>query len=152
MLISTTPMRSLPLLCLALCPFAAGQTADQRLILDVLERQQAAWNRGDVEAFMEGYERSDRIVFVGAEIQRGYDDVLARYRGTYGDREKMGRLRFFDLDVEVLSDGAATVIGRYHLTRDAAGGGDASGRFSLVFLLTRSGWKIVHDHTTADPD
>ena len=145
-------MRSLVLLCLLLPISAPAQNADERLIRDVLERQQRAWNRGDIEAFMEGYERSDRIVFVGSEIQRGYDAVLARYRRTYGDRSKMGVLRFSDLEVEVLTDNAATVIGRYHLTRDDAGGGDASGRYSLVFLLTRGGWKIVHDHTTPDAE
>ena len=146
---SCSPMR-LALLTLFAPLLLSAQFAEERLILDVLERQQAAWNRGDIEAFMTGYERSDKILFVGSEIQRGYDAVLARYHRTYGDREKMGRLRFSDLEVRVLNDTAATAIGRYHLTRSEAGGGDASGRFSLVFLNTREGWRIVHDHTTPD--
>ncbi len=139
------------ILVLLLPPLAWAQAADERRILDVLEKQQRAWNRGDIEAFMEGYERSSEIVFVGSEIRRGYDQLLERYRRTYGDREKMGNLRFSGLEIRVLTDSAATVIGRYHLTRSESGGGDASGVFSLVFVKHPEGWRIVHDHTTADP-
>ena len=97
----------LALLALPLLAQPDPDFAHKRAILNVMERQQAAWNAGDIEAFMEGYERSDAIVFVGSEIQRGYDDVLARYYRTYGDREKMGELKFSDFEIRILNETAA---------------------------------------------
>ena len=64
------------ILAFAICAFAA--TEDQA-IRQVLERQQAAWNRGDIRAFMEGYENSPDTTFVGAAVTRGYRPVLDDY-------------------------------------------------------------------------
>jgi ketosteroid isomerase-like protein len=41
------------------------------------------------------------------------------------------------------------VLGKFFLTRSAAGGGDATGQFTLVLRKTKQGWKIVHDHTSS---
>lgn len=140
------PLRRFLLLCLPLMLWA--QSPEQEKILDVMRAQQAAWNRGDIDAFMEGYERSDKIAFVGTEVLHGYDAVKARYHRKYGDRAKMGTLQFSDFEVRLLTDETAVVIGRFHLTRSEEGGGDASGIFTVVFLKTDQGWKVVHDHTS----
>jgi ketosteroid isomerase-like protein len=50
----------------------------------------------------------------------------------------------------VLDERTAVATGRFKLTRTAAGGGDASGIYSLVFLKTAQGWKITLDHTVSD--
>src|SRR6185436_16551799 len=43
----------------------------------VLDAQAAAWNRGDVEAYMDGYDRSADTVFVsGDRVTRGWQTVL----------------------------------------------------------------------------
>lgn len=118
-------------------------------IEDVLDAQAAAWNRGDLEAFMASYERSPQITFLSKELQRGYDDVLARYRRTYGDKEKMGKLRFELIEVRTLGKDHALVLGKFFLTRSQQGGGDANGKFSLVLRKTAAGWKIIHDHTSS---
>lgn len=136
-------------LLLLLAPALLFAQSEEEKILNVLRTQQAAWNRADIEAFMQGYERSDELAFVGTEVQRGFDDVKARYYRKYGDPAKMGKLQFSDFEVRILTADTATVIGRFHLTRTAEGGGDASGIFSLVFLKTAEGWKVVHDHTSA---
>jgi ketosteroid isomerase-like protein len=47
-----------------------------------------------------------------------------------------------------VADGVIVMIGRFELKRSAAGGGDSSGRFTLVWKRTTSGWKIVHDHSS----
>lgn len=114
----------------------------------MIERQQAAWNRGDVRAFMEGYENSPDTTFVGAQVTRGYQQVLENYLKRYPTRDAMGKLAFSELEVHMLGAGHAWVMGRFALERNAAGGGPASGRFTLVFKLTKVGWKIVLDHTT----
>ena len=61
----------------------------------------------------------------------------------------MGRLEFSNLDFRVLSPQNTLVIGSFQLTRDAAGGGDASGIFSILWAQIDGEWKIIHDHTSA---
>lgn len=117
-------------------------------IRQVLVNQQSAWNRGDVAAFMHGYDDSPSTTFIGKTIAHGYSMILARYQKTYASRETMGQLEFSELQIRMLGADHAVVTGRYHLTRSQAGGGDAAGVFSLVFEKKASGWKIVLDHTS----
>jgi ketosteroid isomerase-like protein len=114
----------------------------------VLAAQQTAWDRGDVDAFMSGYESSDATTFVGATITRGYRQVLENYRHRYPTKEKMGRLTFSSIEVTPLGAEFASVIGKFHLDRTAEAGGPANGIFTLLFRKTASGWKIILDHTS----
>jgi uncharacterized protein (TIGR02246 family) len=115
----------------------------------VLDAQTAAWNRGDIEGFMDGYARSDDITFVsGDSFTRGWQIVHDRYKKNYDSREKMGTLTFSDLETNVLSSDAAVVKGRWHLQR---ANDQPHGRFTLIFRRTRQGWRIVHDHTSSAP-
>lgn len=112
----------------------------------VLDAQVAAWNRGDIAAFMEGYMRSPETVFVsGDNVTRGWQTVLDRYNKTYDTREKMGTLAFTDLEIQPLSGDAAVALGRWKLTRASD---TPHGRFTLIFRRTQQGWRIVHDHTS----
>ena len=89
-------------------PKASSETA----IRAVLDAQVAAWNRGDIESYMNGYDRSPNTEFVGADsITRGWQDVLDRYKKRYDTREKMGTLAFSDLEITMLSNDAALVLG-----------------------------------------
>lgn len=111
--------------------------------------QQDAWNRGDIESFMRGYEKSDSIAFVGAKgVNRGYRAILERYRKSYPNKAAMGTLKFTILETVMLGGAHAKMIGKFELTRDAAGGGNASGYFTLIFRKTAAGWRIIHDHTS----
>jgi len=113
----------------------------------VLDAQRDAWNRGDIEGYMDGYERSDQTVFVsGDNVTRGWQTVLDRYKKNYNTREKMGTLTFSDLEVTLLAKDAAVVLGRWHLQRAKD---EPHGRFTLIFRRTKQGWKIVHDHTSS---
>ena len=114
----------------------------------VLDAQAAAWNRGDLETFVETYENSPSITFLGKELSHGRDAVLARYKRTYNTPEKMGKLRFEVLTLRPLGNDHAMVLGKFFLTRSASGGGDASGHFTLILHKGPGGWKIVHDHTS----
>jgi ketosteroid isomerase-like protein len=123
---------------------------DRAAILEALNAQQLAWNRGDVNAFLEGYWHSPEVSFSGANgIVRGWDAIEARYKKTYVDRDAMGQLRFSDLEFRFLGPDAALVLGHWHLTRAK---GDVGGVFSLVWERLPGGWRIVHDHTSVVPD
>jgi uncharacterized protein (TIGR02246 family) len=139
-------MRLLLASLIAVTLFAADETAAVRKIL---EEQAAAWNRGDLEEFVRTYENSPAITFVGKDVERGYAQVLARYQRNYGTPEKRGKLVFEQIEVRLLGKDHALVLGRFVLTRTAAGGGDASGRFTLVARKQGGTWKIIHDHTSS---
>jgi uncharacterized protein (TIGR02246 family) len=129
-------------------PSDAQPSNDKTAIEQVLRDQQAAWNRGDVETFMHGYKDAPDTTFIGKmTIRQGYRPILERYKTGYSTREAMGTLDFSELSVRMLGQDYAVVTGKYHLARTAAGGGDASGIFSLVFEREADGWRIVLDHT-----
>ena len=131
----------------------AATDADERdraAITLALEAQQAAWNRGDVDVFLEGYWRSPDLTFSGSSgTARGWEAVRARYKKTYADREAMGQLQFSELEFRFLGHDAALVLGHWHLTRTRGGVG---GVFSLVWQRFPEGWRIIHDHTSAVTD
>ena len=135
----------LAVLLLALPLLAATPEGDIRT---VLEDQTAAWNRGDIPAFMSGYLESESTTFISDSVTRGHAKVLARYLQRYPTREKMGTLHFSGIEVKLLGPGYASVIGRFHLPRAAEAGGDATGLFTLLFQKTPTGWKIILDHTS----
>ena len=143
-------------LCLfAVCLAAQGQ-GDSKIVSEiraVLESQQQAWNRGDIDAFMNGYARasrqsgSDSTIFVSEDkVTRGWQTVRDRYKKKYSDRAKMGTLTFSDLEITPLGDNSAVVLGRWKLKRAQD---QPHGRFTLIFRRTSEGWRIVHDHTSA---
>ena len=133
----------LSILVLATSVFAQHDAAKE--IRKVMDDQAAAWNRGDLEAFMQGYWNSEKLVFVGSEVTRGWQPTLDRYKRTYGTREKMGTLTFSDLEITVLSKDAAVVLGSWSLARATD---DPHGKFTLVFRKFKEGWRIVMDHTS----
>jgi uncharacterized protein (TIGR02246 family) len=113
----------------------------------VLRAQQEAWNRGDIDGFMNGYARAETTVFVsGDEVMRGWQTVRDRYLKKYNDRAKMGTLTFSDLEIEQLGPDSAVALGRWELNRASD---NPRGRFTLIFRKMPDGWRIVHDHTSA---
>ena len=129
-------------------PQASGTHAtDREAIGAVLQAQQSAWNRADVDAFLQGYWHSPELTFLGSSgVARGWDGVLARYKKNYPDRAAMGQLDFSDLEFRFLGPDAALVLGKWHLKREKD---ELGGVFTLVWQHFPDGWKIVHDHTSA---
>ena len=130
-------------------PIAAVQNNSDATseIRSVIQAQQDSWNRGDIDAFMNGYWHSEHTVFVsGDEVTRGWQRVRDRYKAKYSDRAKMGSLTFSDLEITPLSNESAVALGVWKLTR---ANDTPHGRFTLIFRKFPDGWKIIHDHTSA---
>jgi uncharacterized protein (TIGR02246 family) len=126
---------------------ADERTADREAIRAVLDAQQNAWNRSDVDAFLVGYWHSPELTFSGSSgVARGWDGVLVRYKKNYPDRTAMGQLDFSELEFRFLGSDAALVLGRWHLKREKD---EPGGVFTLVWQRFPGGWKIIHDHTSA---
>ena len=111
-----------------------------------MSAQAAAWNRGDIDGFMNGYARSSATEFIsGDKLTRGWQTVRDRYKKKYNSREKMGTLNYSELKITRLSSDAALVLGCWKLVRK---NDKPHGRFTLLFRRTPDGWRIVHDHTS----
>jgi beta-aspartyl-peptidase (threonine type) len=124
----------------------AGRVAIRKVIDD----QQAAWNRQDLEGFMEGYWHSPALTFFsGAHESMGWQAALDRYKKNYqGAGHEMGKLEFANVRIEMLGPESAFVRGEFHLTMPD--GKTPHGLFTLVFRKFPEGWKIVHDHSAGE--
>lgn len=125
----------------------AADSADATAIRMVMTEQAAAWNRGDLDAFMKGYWQDEALRFAsGGSVTHGWQATLDRYRQRYADRAAMGTLRFTDLEIEPLSADAALVFGHWSLAREAD---QPQGLFTLLFRKTAAGWVITRDHSSS---
>lgn len=126
---------------------AHAQSAAERSIRGIMAEQEAAWNRGDLPAFMQGYWQSDSLRFIGSRgLTHGWQTTLDNYRKGYPDRAAMGTLKFNILSVEKLSRRSAFVIGKWHLARGEKG--DLSGHYTLLWRKIKGQWVIVADHSS----
>ena len=137
----------------AWAPLRAGAqsgVSSEQAIRQVLDDQAAAWSRGDVDAFMQGYAHSPQTAFVGKTVEYGYDLILNRYKKAYANPTAMGQLSFANVAIRMLGPDYAVATGNFHLQRTQAGGGDAGGIFSIVLAKTDAGWKVILDHSVAN--
>ena len=127
----------------------AGDAAHQA-IRKVIEEQQAAWNRRDLQGFMAGYWNSPELTFFsGGNESKGWQAALDRYQKKYqGAGHEMGKLEFANLRVEILGPESAFVRGEFHLTM--SDGRTPHGLVTLIFRKFPEGWKIVHDHSAGE--
>ena len=140
------------LVVLVVCGVSAwgAPTAATEEIRSVITKQQDAWNRGDLEAFMAGYWNSPELTFFsGAHESKGWQAALDRYKKSYQSAgHEMGKLEFANLRIEMLGSDAAFVRGEFHLTM--SDGKTPHGLFTLIFRKFPDGWKIVHDHSAGE--
>ncbi len=129
-----------------------GQDARERSLIEkkvsaVMDEQAAAWNRGDIDAFMAiGYWRSEKLTFIsGDKVTRGWQQTLDNYKKGYDSLATMGTLTFSDLEITMLGKNHAVVLGNWSLKREKD---DPHGKFTLTFRKFKEGWRIIIDHTS----
>lgn len=124
----------------------SAQQSDKELILELLETQRIDWNRGDIAAYMQGYIKSDSLLFVGKNGPKyGWDNTLANYKKGYPDQKAMGFLSFDIKEVRLLSADHAFVLGAWHLKREKD---KPKGFFTLVLKKINGEWKVIADHSS----
>lgn len=145
--------RCVALLILAACsssgvPVRGGEDPSSA-ILAVMDAQVEAWNRGDIEGFLEGYVKSPDLLFASrGTFSRGWEPLLERYRTAYPEG-KMGRLSFGDIEVNPMGENAAWVVGHWALEMEDS---SPHGAFTLIFVRNQEGWRILHDHSSGVPE
>jgi uncharacterized protein (TIGR02246 family) len=125
---------------------SSAQSADETAIRSLLRTQTEAWNRGDLEGFMQTYWESDSLMFIGKSgITWGWQKTLENYKRSYPDKAAMGTLSFDIIQVKALSGEYYSVTGKWMLQRTA----DApSGYYTLLLRRINGAWKIVSDHSS----
>ena len=137
--------------CSARARVPPSRPADDRAaIAAVLVAQVAAWNRGDLAGYMDGYAKSEALVFTsGGNIRRGWNTAFDHYRAKYAaDPAAMGKLGFEILSIDAIGSAGAVVLGSWVLTDSPS---DGHGVFSVILERRPEGWRIVHDHTSLAP-
>lgn len=120
--------------------------ADDKAIRQILAKQEADWNKGDIASFMQGYWKNDSLTFTGTNgITYGWENTYRNYLKRYDSPAKMGQLTFTILEVMPMGADYCKVIGKWFLKRTV---GDVGGHFTLVFRRFADGWKIIADHTS----
>lgn len=133
-------------LILFTCSFAWAQNKDVKAIRSILADQQNAWNKGDLESFMQGYWKSDSLMFIGSSgIKYGWQNTLDGYKKGYPTPEAMGQLYFTIYKIEILASGIAYVTGRWLLKRKSD---EPNGHFTLLWKKLKGKWVIVADHSS----
>jgi uncharacterized protein (TIGR02246 family) len=84
----------------------------------VIARMEAAWNRGDFAAYMEGFWNPGVVFVSGGRFQDGWQGTLDHYIRDYGGApERRGTLHFDIVSIEMLAPDAAMLISNYRLNR-----------------------------------
>lgn len=123
---------------------AADGVADD--LIQVVQKQSVAWNRGDIAEFMSPYWKDERLTFSsGGKTKRGWQATYENYKKNYPDSKTMGKLTFSELETQELGPDAILMLGTWHLDRDEPVGGN----FSLIWKRIDGKWVIVHDHSSA---
>lgn len=125
---------------------SGAQQSDKDLILKLLETQRNDWNKGNIEAYMQGYEKTDSLLFVGKRGPNyGWLNTLNNYLRSYPDKSAMGYLSFDIKEVRMISDDYAFVLGSWLLKREKD---EPSGYFTLILKKNAGEWRIVIDHSS----
>lgn len=123
-----------------------AQRSEEKKIIDLLHTQDLAWNRGDLEGFMETYWKNDSMMFIGKSgVTYGWQNTLDNYKRGYPDTFAMGKLNFTLIKINRLSSKYYQVVGKWHLTRTI---GNLQGHFTLLMKKIKGRWSIVADHSS----
>ena len=128
------------------CQLFSQPSRDEKQIRDLLRRQTEAWNRGNLDDFMEGYWHSDSLLFIGKNgVINGFQPTLDRYKKAYSNHDEMGTLVFDIVRLKRLSPEYYWVLGKWFLKRNA---GNISGYYTLLFRKIGRKWQIISDHSS----
>ena len=124
----------------------AQKSNDSLLVIKTLDEQTAAWNNGDIDAYMETYWKSDSLLFIGKNGPTyGWELTKKNYKKGYPDTAAMGKLRFELIQMKRLSVAYYSVVGKWFLKRSI---GDIGGAFTLIFRKVKGKWLIIQDHSS----
>jgi hypothetical protein len=134
------------LFCCVSVSISFAQSKTEQKIIQVLKTQDAEWNKGNIDGFMQTYWNSDSLMFIGKSgVTYGWKNTLNNYKKGYPDTSAMGKLDFTLIDIKKLSRKYYHVVGKWHLTRTI---GNLQGHFTLLLKKIKGKWLIIADHSS----
>lgn len=124
----------------------ADWSAEEARILALSQASADAWNRGDLKGHLAIYS-GDMTFMTRTGPRPGVEPLEKAFAEKYfKDGRPRQTLSFDNRVIRRLGPDAALETGRYLLT----GGGEPeqSGWFTLVWVRTADGWRVIHDHSS----
>ena len=124
---------------------SAAATVDSKIFEEIMAGSAAAWNNGDLDGHLAIYDSS--ATFMSAKGLITVAALKENFQKKFFNGSKpVQQLGFSEIQVRPLGNEFALITGKFILS----GGGkpEQSGRYSLVFGKTKSGWKVLHDHSS----
>ena len=117
----------------------------QSKIIAAMKNSENDWNKGDLDSFMKMYTDQSTMMMPTGPV--GINTIKELYEKKYfnGKMPKQN-LHYDDLQVTLLGEKYALLTGKFTLSGNNLP--ERSGRYSLVMILTKDGWKILHDHSS----
>lgn len=120
--------------------------AQEKEIRALLEKQRSGWNEGDITAYMQGYWKSDSLIFVGRiGPDYGWQKNLEVYQKFYPDKASMGYLTFDIKKIKMIDKKHAFVLGAWNIKTEKD---EHKGYFTLLVRKFKDGWKVIVDHSS----
>lgn len=127
------------------CEVQKNKDNDIEDIKKALTKSAENWSKGDMEAYMDVYWKSEKLQFIGKNgITYGWEQTLKNYKKNYPTPYHTGTLTFKVLSTDFLAKNLYSLTGEYYLKRQS---GDANGIFTLIFKKIDNKWVIVSDHS-----
>ena len=121
---------------------------EQLDVTKVVLAQEAAWNSGDLEAYLSHFKDAADTEAVLNGAVRGLPNIRSAYHASFPNKDAMGQLEQSDVTVRELGPTFALATGRYRLVRSRKNGGEAQGTFTEVFEKTDTGWQLIFSETS----
>lgn len=120
----------------------AKAEADIKAVLDITA---SGWNTGDLSKYLFAYV-PDATEMLSTGPTGGVEAIEKTMKeGFWKTGRPIQQLRYENLVVRMLGKNNALVTGQYILS----GGGrpDRKGWFTTVWVKTKQGWRMIHDHS-----
>jgi uncharacterized protein (TIGR02246 family) len=130
---------------LAASTFAQTMSKDEKAIRSTLDMTAAGWNKGDLAQYLSAYvPQATEMLATGPA---GGVEVIEKTmkEGFWKTGRPLQTLRYENVVVRMVGKKGALVTGKYVLS--GAGRPDRSGWFTTVWLKTKDGWRMIHDHS-----
>jgi ketosteroid isomerase-like protein len=141
-------MRSILFLSFVLLACNAGKEVSNNstnAIINDMNQAAADWNAGRLDAFMALYDSTATFMLPNGPV--GIGGMKENYQKGFfnGDKPKQN-LRYEEMVVRPLGKDYALLTGKFVLYGNELK--ERTGRYTLVFVHRKTGWKILHDHSS----
>ena len=124
----------------------AGAPDPEKEIYDQMMKMLDAWNRHDLDAYLDGFLHSDDIVLVvDGETIRGWDLLSKAFHSGYPNREEMGTVFFDRVQVQMLGPDLGFVLIWYSIAFPKK---KQFGTDTIIVKKIAEGWREMISHTS----